>query len=150
MSVGVVDDRGHRRAFPAAPAIAGLVERAVGVEVNAEVGDRGKRVVVERGAQFPVRQEPQNLPTQDRDRGVWVGGARTGGLRAGRGSLAGRQRDRRGPVYHGGVPGAWPVGDARDAARRKRVLVRGVGDGFLVLNRGPERVCGTGCLGQDG
>ena len=126
------------------------MRRAVGVQVDAEVGDRRKRVVVERAAQFPVRQEPQNLAPQDRNRGVWAGGSRTGGLRADGGSLSGRQRDRRGPVHHGGVPGARPVGDGRDAARRERVLVLSVGDGFLVLNRRPKRVCGAGSQGQDG
>src|ERR1035437_1044072 len=146
MGVGGVDRRRHLRADPAVPAVAGLVEGAVGlVEIDAEVSDRRKRVIVDRRVQLPVGQEPKNLATQNVDGSVWgykprigeVGGCWTA-------PLAGWKSDGCRAVNHARVSGARPEGNGHNAAWSERVCLRGVSHSLLILDRKPSRLLRAG------
>ena len=131
--VRVVDDGGHRRAGPAAPAGGGrpvtvlLAQVALGVGTDREVGDGGQHVVVElgRGArQLPVRQEAEHLAVEP-GRGREVEGGRGLG-----GDVPGAGRGRRGLGVCGTVH--WGIG-------------RGSGRGLrLGSGRGGRGVGGDG------
>ena len=135
LGVGGVDDRGHLRAGPAAPAGR---RRAVGVELqqvavlvgaDAEVGDRREQVVVEDGVvDLPVGQEAHDLAAEVR--GV-EGGVAGRGREAGRGVVGERAAARchwtgRRPVRPM-APG--PPRRVRAAVSRRRLRSRGSGPG---------------------